>query len=192
MPRGCVLPPELVGCRDVPADGNCLFHALGIEIRRAFPGAKLPPNTDGKAPGAGWRAYLLQFATQNPQHLVEDFTVEELINACQGCDVATYCRSMESAASWGGFLEASILAHAWGQDLAVILLQATAEGHFHVMAWLGPTGEGVRPIYAVWLQNHWQRARLRADGFRIVRAWRLEVGPSRSRSTKKPLAASSR
>lgn len=189
MPRGCVLPPELVQCKDVPGDGNCLFHSIGLEIRQAFPGVGLPPNTEGSAPGAGWRAYMLQFAARNPQFPIGDFSVEEIIRACQGCSVAEYCHAMTSAASWGGFLEASILCHAFGRNLAIVLLEATAEGHWHVLAWVGPSGADAKLIYAAWLGNHWQRARLQPGGARLVRRWRAEAGggaPPRSQLASQP------
>lgn len=190
MPRGCLVPRELVCCKDVPGDGDCLFHAIGLEIRNAFKGAQYPPNTEGSAPGAGWRAFFLQFASENPEFPVGDFTVEEIVRACQGCSVEEYCRSMQSRANWGGFLEASILCHAWGQNLAIGIL-ASAEGDWHVLAWVGPTGPNVTPIYIVWLGDHWQRARLRAAGARLVRAWRLEAGggaPPRSNQARRPTA----
>ena len=172
-PCGCQLPAQLVSIKDVPGDGDCLFHSLGLEIQSACPTAPRPPGVQAPFPGAAWRAFVISYVRSNPQAAVDGLTVEQLISSAAGQSVAEYCRIMASRDSWGGFLEASLLSQAWGQNLAIVLLGAMGND-WQVLAWTGDTGPTARIVYAAWFGNHWQRARLQRAGVQLVRAWRAE------------------
>ena len=180
-PRGCQLPAQLVSIKDVPGDGDCLFHSLGLEIQSACPTVPRPPGVQAPFPGAAWRAFVISYVRRNSQTEIEGgLTVEQLISSATGHSVAEYCRIMASRDScgrdsWGGFLEASLLCQAWGQDLSIVLLGALGD-NWQVLAWTGNTGPNARIVYAAWIGNHWQRARLRRAGAHLVRAWRSESG----------------
>ena len=57
---GLVVPRNLIGCKDVRGDGNCLFHAVGQEIADKFRGHAKLPGPDAKD-GAVWRRWLMEY-----------------------------------------------------------------------------------------------------------------------------------
>ena len=172
---GCVLAAGTWAVRDVPADGDCLFHSLGKEIAGKFPHhAALPAEP---LQGSSWRAFLMEFAVESSDVVMDDLTVAEWLAIVCGQTVEEYVSAMHvvrGRETWGGMIDASFLASAWsrriGQDVAAILLAENADGAMQALAWLGPR-TAAETICAAWQGNHWVRARLRPAATEVVRAW---------------------
>ena len=172
---GCVLAAGTWAVRDVPADGDCLFHSLGKEIACKFPHhAALPAEP---LQGSSWRAFLMEFVVESSDVVMDDLTVAEWLAIVCGQTVEEYVSAMHvvrGRETWGGMIDASFLASAWsrriGQDVAAILLAKTADGAMQALAWLGPR-TAAETICAAWQGAHWVRGRLRPAATEVVRAW---------------------
>ena len=172
---GCLLQADEVQTVDVPGDGNCLFHALGLEIQRFYPGTIMPERKDIKAPGPGWRTFMVNYVRKQPDIKIGDFTIRDLIQFTHSCTIPQYCESMAnvgSEESWGGFVEAALLCQAWGNNLTIVLLRPHRERRqWQTLAWAGAPGRETQLVCAAWLGNHWVRAVLTPNGHAKVRQW---------------------
>ena len=117
---GVVIPKNLIGCKDVPGDGNCLFHAIGQELADNFRGHPKLPGPDAKD-GAAWRSWLLEYIRTTADE-INSSTVQEWVAFVTNLSMEQYLERMSIAVShavgreaWGGFLEAALIAHAWGR-----------------------------------------------------------------------------
>ena len=171
--NGITLATNAVVTRDVPSDGNCLFHALQRELR---PDAKtgrpglLQPGMDGGADGQALRDWLMRYLQALPDE-VEGQPLQTLL----GMSLAEYVREMRlpsGRASWGGFLEVCFISRALGVSVLMLTMRATG---FHATAW---TNQGLqdlrRTLCVAWCGAHWQRARLSQE------AWGKLLRSSRS------------
>jgi hypothetical protein len=177
---GVVLPERLVQVRDVPADGDCLFHSLGREISHYFAGnERLPPN-----PGSGksWRDFLMNYV-RTTSDAIDGTSIQDWIALVTRMDIDEYIHSMRLAGNrdtWGGFMEASLLWKAWsahsGSQGHVVMLECVeaADGSksYRVLAWAGSDDPKSFRICIAWLGNHWVRARLTAEARRLIEEWR--------------------
>ena len=170
---GIMLATNSVVTRDVPGDGNCLFHALQRELR---PDAKtgrpglLQPGMDGGADGQALRDWLMRYLQALPDE-VEGQPLQALL----GMSLAEYMREMRlpsGRASWGGYLEVFFISRALGVSVLMLTMRATG---FHVTAWTNQDLQDLRRTLAVaWCGIHWQRARLSQE------AWGKLLRSSRS------------
>ena len=124
--------------RNVPADGNCLFHALGIEIADALPLAVLPAGArvDGRGPnptypGAAWRRAVLRHVQGSTNPSMDGHTPGEWL-LMTGWTMERYLRRMTtslSKRSWGGQLEAAFVADILREyNLRIIILKQASVG----------------------------------------------------------------
>ncbi len=170
-----VLPENRVQAKQVPGDGNCLFHAIGRELTAAFPAHAAFPRRPND--GQSWRDFLMDYVVSTSD-VVSGMPVQEWVAVATNLDLETYVATMSaplSRESWGGFLEVSLLLHAWKQHVAPVELGAVllerVDGGYKVLTWIGDRNEGSTTIFAVWTGDHWDRARVRAAAFPPLRAW---------------------
>ena len=169
---GLVVPRNLIGCKDVPGDGNCLFHAVGQEIADKFRGhAKLPgPNAKD---GAVWRSWLMEYIRTTTDE-IDSSTIQEWVAVVTNRPVEQYLERMSIAGgreTWGGFLEASLIAQAWGRAVEApvgCLMFSLQGGNVALMSWTG-SRTAREQIAIVWSGNHWCRLRLKEDGWKMLR-----------------------
>ncbi len=172
---GLVLPLNKVQTKQVPGDGNCLFHAIGRELTSALPAHIALPRSPND--GQSWRQFLLDYVVSTSDCL-SGRPVQEWVTVTTSMDLETYVATMSAVhgrESWGGFLEVSLLLHAWKQHVAPVglgaLLFERVDDGYKAMTWIGDQSEGSKTIFAVWTGSHWDRARVRPAGFAPLRAW---------------------
>ena len=170
---GCLLRRG-VAIRDVPSDGDCIFHAIGYKIQWLY---KLGPDGGPPRPGhpgSAWRAYCVNYTVTTTDTL-EGMTIPAWVEACTGLTLARYVTLMSHARdrdSWGGFLEAALIATAWGRGLVIVSLRACAEG-YQVLAHAGSAPADTRYIaYICWTGGHWVRTRSTPEAATSVQHWR--------------------
>ena len=174
---GLVVPRKLIGCRDVPGDRNCLFHAIGRGIADKFPGhAKLPgPNAKD---GAVWRSWLMEYIRTTAGE-IDNSTIQEWVAVVTNRPVEQYLERMSAGTAssrvgqeaWGGFLEASLIAQAWGRAVDAplgCLMFRLQDRNAALMSWTGSRTARVQ-IAIAWSGNHWCRLRLTEDGWKMLR-----------------------
>ena len=169
---GLVVPRNLIGCKDVRGDGNCLFHAVGQEIADKFRGhAKLPgPNAKD---GAVWRSWLMEYIRTTADE-IDNSTIQEWVAVVTNRTVEQYLERMSIAdgrETWGGFLEASLIAHAWGRAVdapAGCIMFGLQGGNAALMSWTG-SRTARQQIAIAWSGHHWCRLRLKEDGWKMLR-----------------------
>jgi hypothetical protein len=187
--HGCVLRRG-VATRDVPADGNCLFHAFGAEVHNAYKDSLLPPGISAdqaQAPGQAWREYFLDYI-RTTTDVVDGLSIRDWIEASEGKSLEDYCQLMAVARgpeTWGGFLDVAVLCHAWGRGLRCIMLQSLEGGGYQALACAGSRSSdpAVRCIYIAWNGSHWVRARVKQDVAATLSAWIHDDDPDASTST---------
>ena len=167
-----MLAPKSVAIKDVPSDGNCLFHALQRELR-ADPGTGRPgllqPGMDRGTDGQALREWLLQHIQTIPDEMEG-----QPLQTWLGMPREQYMEEMRvprGRETWGGYLEVCLISKALG--VSVLMLTTRAAGH-HVTAWTSPDLHDVRRTVAViWTGAHWQRARLSREAWENLRlSWR--------------------
>ena len=170
----CRLPASHVQTKDVPGDGNCLFHAMGLEIRHVLPTARLPAEAGDDRPGAAWRAAMLRHVEHSQARSMDGHTPTEWLRQL-GQSLDGYLRRMRvplSRRSWGGQVEAAFVADML-RDHALrvtILTQDPATSAFVPFAAVG-SAQPAASIYVVWTGQHYLRARLIRQAQAAVSAW---------------------
>ena len=162
--QGCPLAKHLVATRDVPHDGDCLFHAWGGEVQKLFPDERMPENVKiDMHSGSAWRQFMLKWLQANHGQVLEGVPLA----AWLGEEVGAYCTRMRRAKgrdTWGGMLETVLLGLAWGRRVQCVLLASRADG-WQAMSisgsQIGSVAEGPGVVIAIaWDGVHWVRARL--------------------------------
>ena len=169
---GVVIPSNLFGCKDVPSDGDCLFHAVGREIAQRFRGHALLPGPDAQA-GSSWRIWLLQYVRTTGDE-IDGSSVAEWVAVVTGKTVEQYTEIMGVAGgreTWGGFLEVALMMHAWGRTIGQFVgcvLFGLEDRSARLLSWAGSrTAED--QIAIIWSGNHWLRLRMMPEGWKRVR-----------------------
>ena len=168
---GCVLPLDSVKTKDVPGDGDCMFHAWGVEVRARFPDLCARDGAEVAAPGRYWREYLVAFV-QKPGSILDNRSVTEWVRVVARKSVAAYAAYVRSRVRpWGGFFELCLLCAAWGHGIACGVLQRTAVG-YRVLGVCGAApARRTHIIFLLWTGNHYQRARMHPRTRQIVSDW---------------------
>ena len=133
------LDKAMVQTRDVPSDGNCLFHALQRELL-PMAGVLRPGMSRGND-GQALREWMLEYV-RTSSDTVAGRPLQEWLEVAP----EQYFREMRAAAAgdrrtWGGFLEARFVSR--GLGVSVVLLTARPDG-YHVSAWTEPGEASVR------------------------------------------------
>ncbi len=174
------LPEKAVQCKDVPGDGNCLFHAVGREMRSMFQGSPLlPPNPDE---GQSWREWLTAYAL-HATDILDGSSIHEWVLLTTGMTPEAYAADMGTVRgpeTWGGFLEVALWCEAWanagGGLVSIMMFQQLSDGQWESLSVVGgrraPRPE-VTQICIAWTGAHWVRARVRAPYLDVVHEWRL-------------------
>ena len=170
---GCCILAEWVTLRDVPGDGDCMFHALGREIYSRYPHEPEMQYAGAKSnePGPFWRKYLTAFASFS-QRRVDGLSVAEWIEVVTRRTVPDYIAYVNSQRRpWGGFFELALICAAWRRGLCCVVLEPRA-GSFRVLGTAGAQqAERLQTVYLSWSGNHYQRARVQAQGSKRIREW---------------------
>ena len=163
------LTPRQVVTRDVPGDGNCLFHALGIEVQTALPAASLSPDA---APGQAWREAMLRHVRHSRAPSMDGHTPAEWV-VLSGWTLEAYQQEMSqpgSQRSWGGQLEVCLIQDMLRQhNLRIVILGSEAECFIPLHA-TGPPAPDTT-IYVCWTGDHYIRARLQLKARPLIAAW---------------------
>lgn len=104
---------------DVPADGDCLFHALADQLKRA--GGSNAGKTDGEI-----RSEVVEYIRGHPDEyagFVDSDKKEK--DADQGAKMAAYCDKMSRKGCWGGDIEINAAANVYGCSITVISADAS-------------------------------------------------------------------
>ena len=180
LDKGLVLPPKSAVTKDVPSDGNCLFHAFGVEATQWFSDRGLP--SPARPQGQPWRDFLLSSIRASPDSPLDGSTVRNWLASSDHPDLEAYLRLMSDPdlprGAWGGFLEISFMCHFSHRDLACYVLehcpQAADNETFTAVAVVGKRpGQADRFICIAWLGNHWVRARAHPHGARALKQWSM-------------------
>ena len=91
---GLVVPRNLIGCKDVLGDGNCLFHAVRQEIADKFRGHAQLPGPNAKD-GAVWRSWLMEYIRTTADE-IDNSTIQEWVAVVTASQVA----GRRGEASW--------------------------------------------------------------------------------------------
>lgn len=172
-PTECVLSAAEVETLDVPADGNCLFHAVGAEIQHSLPNLG-PAGTRTRHPGDAWRAAVLRHVETSRARTMDDHTPKELLDIL-GWKLPQYLARMRQGTlhkrTWGGQFEVSVMQDIMReQQLRIVILMLTPNGDYRVAAGVGPQ----RPeatVYVAWTGSHYRRARVRRLAAARIAAW---------------------
>ena len=169
---GIAIPRNMMAMKDVPGDGNCLFHAIGREIANKFTKHVKLPGPDAMD-GGSWRVWLLHYI-QTTSDEIDGSSIAEWVAVATGQTVQQYVQRMASAGgseTWGGFLEAALIVHAWsraiGTPIGCVFLSEENQGA-KLMSWIG-SYTAAHQIACVWSGDHWQRFRLKAPGWLRLR-----------------------
>ena len=176
--KGVRVPRTELGCKDVPGDGDCLFHSIGREIADNFRRHLSLPGPD-PTQGGVWRSWLLHYIRTTADE-IDGSSIAEWTALVTRKTVEEYTESMTSVRgpeTWGGFLEASLIVHAWGklagEGFGCLMLSLPDRfGDATVMAWLGDRA-APKQLGIIWSGNHWLRARLTEAGWARLRAAEL-------------------
>ena len=173
---GVVIPHNMFGSKDVPGDGNCLFHAIGQEIADKFRRHAKLPGPDAQD-GAAWRSWLLEYIRTTADE-IHSSSVQEWVAIVTNLSTEQYIERMGIAAShavgreaWGGFLEAALIAHAWGRAVDEpigCLMFSLQGGNARLLSWTGSRTSRTQ-VAILWSGHHWCRLRLRTDGWDMLR-----------------------
>jgi len=169
---GLVLPRDLIACKDVRGDGNCLFHAIGQELAAKFPGHVKLPQPDAKD-GAVWRSWLMDYIRTTVDE-INSSTVQEWVAVVTNLSVAQYLERMSIARgqeTWGGFLEAALIAYAWGRAVNEpigCLMFSWRGSDAALMSWTGSRTARTQ-VAIIWSGHHWCRLRLKPGGWNMLR-----------------------
>ena len=171
--RGRMLERGSCQCRDVPADGNCLFTAIGRELAHKFPQHPgLPANSQN---GQVWQQFLLDYIAGT----ADGTSVRDWVTLLTGKTIPEYIRTLahaDDSSTWGGFMEASLIVNSWtrrtGAQLACVLLRKCPDGDAQFFAWVGSREAGIT-IGAAWNGFHWVQARMTNAAWVQARAWAL-------------------
>ena len=105
---------------------------------------------------------------------IDNSTIQEWVAVVTNRTVEQYLERMsivDGRETWGGFLEASLIAHAWGRavdaPVGCIMCGLQADGAA-LMSWTG-SRTARHQIAIVWSGNHWCRLRLTEDGWKMLR-----------------------
>ena len=170
-----VLPLDEVELRDVPADGDCLFHALRMEFNGCAKTSRPKLVLVGRPAlpdGAALRAWYLEYIRTTdvvldglPVSMWLEKPVEEYCDAMRRPDVA-------DGNTWGGFVDACIIADAVEGKASILMLDERLDG-FHAIAWSRTDIRDHRRIVTLaWMETHWMRARLRQSAWdRLFAGW---------------------
>ena len=168
---GCIVPLDAVNTRDVPGDGDCMFHAWGLELRARFPELLGSGGAEVAAPGRYWREYLVAFVA-NPDSILDDRPVREWVRAVARKSVdeyAAYIRAQNRP--WGGFFELCLLCAAWGHGLSCGVLERTAVG-YRVLGVCGAApSRRSHSVFLLWTGGHYMRARVRQQARKTISEW---------------------
>ena len=173
---------------DVPADGDCMFTALGRELeckQNLIPGMRLPSGQFGSNMGPRWRSQLVQSVRRlaSSRTEIEGLGISDWLQHSGWPDLESYIDGMTLATEnpadprqhWGGFLEATILCQATSPLVGCLLARQVREG-VRCQAWCGAPFQAGAPYVAIcWTGNHWQRLRLRRAAEQKLREWFLFV-----------------
>ena len=178
--NGVRIPKTRLQVKDVPADGNCLFHAIGREIATLCKGdAGLPPNPfDGQV----WRELLMDYV-QTSRDIISGTTVQDWV--CLLCGVsspaeyAAHMSHVRGRDTWGGFVEASLIASMWksraaevkNRALSIVMLQQAGPDAHHTLSHSGSEEANSILVIASWTGLHWMRARVQPAIVAELRAW---------------------
>ena len=110
---------------------------------------------------------------------IDDSTIQEWVAIVTNRLVEQYLERMSAGTAssrvgqetWGGFLEASLIAQAWGRAVEApvgCLMFSLQGGNVALMSWTG-SRTAREQIAIVWSGNHWCRLRLREDGWKMLR-----------------------
>ena len=105
---------------------------------------------------------------------IDNSTIQEWVAVVTNRPVEQYLERMSIGGgreTWGGFLEASLIAQAWGRAVGApvgCLMFSLQGGNAALMSWTG-SRTAREQIAIVWSGNHWCRLRLREDGWKILR-----------------------
>jgi len=189
--HGCICEGSEVATKDVPGDGNCLFHALWAELlaehlrEPCLPAnlaalfANMPSPAAASRNGHLLRQWYLRYVAST-RDMIEEMSVQEWIAVSTGTSAQEYIARMKQKsgsglgrAQWGGYLDIFLICHACrGGHIMCIVLQAMAGGRYRVVALAGVLEERARVICVAWTGNRWVRARLSRKGHERVREWR--------------------
>ena len=159
--NGVRLDKAMVQTRDVPSDGNCLFHALQREL--LLMAGVLRPGMSRGEDGQALREWMLEYV-RTSSDTVAGRPLQEWLEVAP----EQYFREMRAAAAgdrrtWGGFLEGMFVSR--GLGVSIVLLTARPDG-YHVSAWTEPSERvRARVACAAWTGTHWVRARLTESGW---------------------------
>ena len=173
---------------DVPADGDCMFTALGRELeckQNLIPGMRLPSGQFGSNMGPRWRSQLVQSVRRlaSSRTEIEGLGISDWLQHSGWPDLESYIDGMTLATEnpadprqhWGGFLEATILCQATSPLVGCLLARQVREG-IRCQAWCGAPFQAGAPYVAMcWTGNHWQRLRLRRAAEQKLQEWFLSV-----------------
>lgn len=177
--RACALTAELVSTREVPPDGDCLFHAWGYEVQSTYPDASMPPGVvRSQYCGAAWRQFMLTWLQANSDFTLDGSPVHSWLMAVTGRTVPEFIEHMRVARgrdTWGGFWDVTLLGMAWGRAIKSVMLEARTDG-WQAVAVAGPAGSipGRLPgltVAIAWTGSHWVRARMQRAAVRQVQEW---------------------
>ena len=108
---------------------------------------------------------------------VNSSPVQEWVSVVTNLSVAQYLERMSIAAShavgreaWGGFLEAALIAYAWGRAVDEpigCLMFSWQGGNAALMSWTG-SRTARKQVAIIWSGHHWCRLRLKPDGWNIL------------------------
>ena len=170
---GCILPADSVQTRDVPGDGDCMFHAFGLEVHARFPELLSHGGAEVRAPGRYWREYLVAFVT-NPGSILDNQPVTEWVQTVADKSVADYTAYIRSQVRpWGGFFELCLLCAAWGRGLSCGVLQQTATG-YRILGVCGATPSNRSHfVFLLWTGAHYMRARVVKQARQTIQEWEV-------------------
>jgi len=162
---------DTVNTRDVPGDGDCMFHAWGLELRARFPDLLSHGGAEVAAPGRYWREYLVAFVT-NPDSLLDNLLVSEWVRIVTRKSVAEYVAYIRSQTRpWGGFFELCVLCVAWGHGLSCGVLERVAGG-YRVLGVCGATPSSrSHSVFLLWTGGHYMRARVQEQARKTIQEW---------------------
>jgi hypothetical protein len=168
---------------EVPSDGACLFHAIGYGIGQHYAGTQLGTNKVpipfGADAGSFWRKFLVWFVKTAGRHgvSIQGYPMKDWIHASTRKTIDEYCKHMGESTTWGGMLEAALLAFGFKRGLAIaILSKPSSEEEAAVLTVVGTSvHETIATIAVVWDGSHYRAASFLDDrGHAALAAYRAD------------------
>ena len=151
----------------VAGDGNCFFEAAGRELCRI--GRK-----EWERPGIQCRRFCLDIIEDGLKSGIQihGLPMDTAIEAATGLSAAEYVKKMQfgsswDAASWGGFLEASLIAQEYNAPF--LIFEVIAAG-YRVIAEMNMPENGEKwssTCCIVWTGSHYDRLKILLPKLRL-------------------------